>query len=78
MPPKPKTTEEKITGTVHAATKSGFQEMISEANQRVAEGFALVSVVPMGGLLGAVYVRQRSVASSAFFSETPEDDARDW
>lgn len=78
MVKKSPSTSSKIIGETYVATKAGFMEMIRDANARLEEGYSLRSVVPMGGLLGAVYVRERVASSGAFFSETPEEDAENW
>jgi hypothetical protein len=48
----------KLAGSVHRATVEGFKKMLVEANRVAADGYELISVVPLEqNRLGCVFKR---------------------
>lgn len=58
-----------IAGSIYPATVSGFQRLLAEANRVSGDGYELLSVVPLGEQIGAVFKRthQSPADKDSFF-----------
>ncbi len=50
-----------IAGALYAANPQGFKKMLVEANKVRLEGYSLITIMPVGQEIGAVYRRDQEV-----------------